>query len=391
MTTRLDDLFDVHDLEAAIDEGYVRAQQHPAYPFTIFNYTEKAAYERVWTPVTRQCRGLIADSNTSEIIARPFPKFFNHNETEAATLDFSEPVVVTDKADGSLGILYPTPAGWAIATRGSFASEQAQHATELFRRQYGDWTPPPGVTVLFEIVYPENRIVLDYGAMDDLILLGLVDIKTGQTLSAGASFLGVDWPGPVVESFPHASLADALAAEPRPNAEGLVVHLLTSDQRVKIKQADYVAMHRVVTGFTARRLWDRAAVHATLAAHPDMSIKRIAQNLRLDPVDAQAIVDAGADWVDTLRATAPEEFLAWIDRTIEAQREAAAALLAEVHATAERLAPLPRKTSAAELMQHPHRGLVFAALDGKPVTAQAWAAIYPAHEKPFWNRTEDTA
>lgn len=391
MTTRLDDLFDVFDLEAAIEAGFVRAQQHPEFPLTIFNYTEKAAYERMWTPVTRQCRGLIADSNTSEIVARPFPKFFNHNETEAAALDFNEPVVVTDKADGSLGILYPAPDGWAIATRGSFASEQAKHATELFRRRYGAWMPPPGVTVLFEIVYPDNRIVLDYGDMDDLILLGLVDIKTGQTLSAGASFLGIDWSGPVVEAFPHASLADALAAEPRTNAEGLVVHLLTSDQRVKIKQADYVAMHRVVTGFTARRLWERAAVHATLAAQPDMPIKRVAQNLRLDSAEAQAIVDAGADWVDTLRATAPEEFLAWIDGTIAAQQAAVTQILTEVHATAERLAPLPRKTAAAEVLQHPRRGLIFAALDGKPITAQAWAAVYPAHEKPFWNRTEDTA
>ena len=32
-----------------------------------------------------------------------------------------------------------------------------------------------------------------------------------------------------------------------------------------------------------------------------------------------------------------------------------------------------------------------AALDGKPITAQAWAAIYPAHEKPFWTRGEDAA
>ncbi|GHH57467.1 RNA ligase [Lentzea cavernae] len=391
MSTRLDDLFDILDLETAIDAGYVRAQQHPHLPLTIFNYTEKAAYERAWTPVTRQCRGLIADSNTSEIVARPFPKFFNHNETEAAALDFNEPVVVTDKADGSLGILYPTPTGWAIATRGSFVSDQAQHATALYRGKYGSWTPPPGVTVLFEIVYPENRIVLDYGATDDLILLGLVDIKTGQTLSAGAHFLGIDWPGPIVESFPHGSLAEALAAEPRANAEGLVVHLLTSDQRVKIKQADYVAMHRIVTGFTARRLWERNAVHATLAAHPDMPIKRVAQQLRLDPVEAHGIVDAGTDWLDALRAKAPEEFLAWIDATIRDQQHVAANLIAEVGATAEQLALLPRKDAAALLVDHPHRGLVFAALDGKPITAQAWASIYPAHERPFWTRTEDAA
>lgn len=351
---------------------------------------QAAAQPRMLAPILRVPKDVAPPITVDEIVARPLPKFFNSSEPEAASLDLSEPVVVTDKADGSLGILYPAADGWAVATRGSFTSEQAKHATELYRRKYSEWTPPPGITVLFEIVYPENRIVLDYGQMDDLILLGYVDIQTGQTLSA-APGLQLDWPGPVVEAFPYTSFTEALQAEPRPNSEGLVVHLLASDQRVKLKQSDYVAMHRIVTGFTARRLWERAAVHATHAAHPDMTAKRMGQNLKLDPADVQAILDAGADWVDTLRATAPEEFLAWIDNTIAAQRLTVDALLTAVHADAERLAPLPRAQAAAQLLDHPHRGLVFAALDGKPITAQVWAAIYPAHEKPFWNRTEDAA
>jgi putative RNA ligase len=41
------------------------------------------------------------------------------------------------------------------------------------------------MTVLVEIVYPANRIVLDYGGLDDLILLGAVDIATGRTFGPG--------------------------------------------------------------------------------------------------------------------------------------------------------------------------------------------------------------
>lgn len=37
--------------------------------------------------------------------------------------------------------------------------------------RYSAWTPPTGHTVLFEIIYPENRIVVDYGEMEDLVLL----------------------------------------------------------------------------------------------------------------------------------------------------------------------------------------------------------------------------
>ena len=385
---KLNDLFDQDQLAEMIREGYVRVQHHPTLPLSIYNYTEQAQYGRVWNPVTTTCRGLIVDSDTGEIVARALNKFWNHGEPAAAGVALDGPVVVTDKADGSLGILHPVPGGWAIATRGSFASEQAQHATALFNERYADWTPPEDVTVLFEIIYPTNRIVLDYGDMDDLILLGGIVTDTGAT--AHSSLLA-DWPGPRVEVFPYATLAEALAAEPRSNAEGLVVRFLRTDQRLKIKQADYVMLHRILTGFTARRLWERAAVHAAVTACPDMPVKRIAQHLHMSPADAQGIVDSGSGWLDQAREIAPEEFLDWISSTVAGFHDLVDPLLREVRALAARLAPLPRPQAAAQLAGHEHRGLVFSALDGRDITAQAWATIRPAHEMPFWNRTEDAA
>jgi RNA ligase len=143
-------------------------------------------------------------------------------------------VHVTDKADGSLGILYPLPSGgWAMSTRGSFASEQAAHATQVLNERYGDFQPAPGVTTLVEIVYPQNRIVLDYAGMDDLILLGGVEVATG-TVYDTASF--PDWTGPRTATFEAATLADALALEPRANAEGIVVRDLTTGAMIKIKR-----------------------------------------------------------------------------------------------------------------------------------------------------------
>ena len=41
---------------------------------------------------------------------------------------------------------------------------------------------------------------------------------------------------------------------PRPNAEGLVVHFITSDERLKLKQEWYVQQHRLLTGLTARQV-----------------------------------------------------------------------------------------------------------------------------------------
>src|SRR5882762_5876407 len=215
---KLDDLFDLTDFYGTVESGYVRVQQHPTLPFCIANYTEKAQYESAWTPVTRQCRGLIYDDEHN-VIARPYPKFFNYGDELAGQLDLDAPAIVTDKLDGSLGISYPTPDGLAVATRGSFASEQAKRATQILRDKYPGFQKASAAlsaTFLWEIVYPENRIVVDYGDTEDLILHGVIQNETGTEWPAWER--GLIWDGPHVETFEYRSLREALAAPPRDNA-----------------------------------------------------------------------------------------------------------------------------------------------------------------------------
>lgn len=252
----LDNLFGHGALDEAVTAGLVRVQQHPTLPYSIYNYTETCAYSRSWSPITVACRGLIARSTDGEVIARPFSKFWNHDEPESGdVITTGGPVTVTSKEDGSLGVLYPAGDGFAVATRGSFASEQAQHATHVWHDRYADhWTPPAGMTALFEIIYPANRIVLDYGALDDLILLGFVESATGDTF--GPDAIAHMWPGPVARTLPYASFAEALADEPGHGVEGYVVHFLDTDQRVKIKGEWYRTLHKIVTGLNARAVWE---------------------------------------------------------------------------------------------------------------------------------------
>jgi hypothetical protein len=102
----LGDLLDEAELASAITDGFVRRQVHPSMPLAILNYTERATYERAWTGVTRQCRGLIYDTRTGAVAARPFAKFFNYSEEPDIVLALDEPVTITDKLDGSMGALY---------------------------------------------------------------------------------------------------------------------------------------------------------------------------------------------------------------------------------------------------------------------------------------------
>ena len=256
---RLHDLVAPADLRAAREAKLINIRESDDGQ-RILNYTDAA----MWTPgawesaAVRQCRGLIIDADDM-VVARPWSKFFNHGQAEAGALDLHAPVEVTDKLDGSLGILHLDRLGRPrVATRGSFMSEQAIHATEVLRRDGEEPTVrwPHGFTPLVEIIYPGNRIVCDYGDRDELVLLGGVWIETGEYVGPSEAADLTDWEGSHAKTFEFPTLADALAAPPRAGAEGLAVRYLNESRIIKIKQGDYVALHRIVTGLSERTVWE---------------------------------------------------------------------------------------------------------------------------------------
>lgn len=393
--TKLDDLFDPAQLAQRISEKYVKAQYHPTLPLVIHNYTDKTMWDRAWDDVTRTCRGLVSRTDTGEIVARPWRKFFGYGDPAGPVFDLDQPVTVTDKADGSLGILVPVGDGeYEIATRGSFTSEQARHATALYRERYADqWQPPVGVTVLFEIVYPENRVVVGYNGLDDLILLGGVDTETGATIPRATFAEQVGWPGPAITVFPHRSLAEALAADPRPGMEGLVVHFHNDDEHLKLKQADYTAMHALLTRATARVLWRHLAVNAcTPVALNDHEY--LVRKLRTGPEDIAHVHAAGRNWLATFIEGVPDEFYEWVRTRVRELEDAVADLRGEINAAYSEIieqAGEDRAAFARLARPHPHFGALFSILDGRETETYLWSAVYPEHEHPFDTRGEDVA
>lgn len=360
----LDEILDTADLNKEIEAGYVRERLHPLdSDLAIYNYTEKAQYERRWNDVTKTCRGLITRNGKfgEEVIARPWPKFFNYGEHEADTLDLNASVEVLDKADGSLGILYPGPDGWSISTRGSFESEQAIHATDWIRRLMAvtGWMPRGGLTYLFEIVYPGNRIVVDYGDRDELILLGAVEKSTGRVLGP----VGLDWPRHSVEKFVtnNATLREALALPPRPNAEGFVIRFLDSGLMVKVKQEDYLRLHKLVTGLSERAVWEYLAEH---------------------------------DNIGGLLEQIPDEFHRWVldvaDGLLKAHCDIYACALADYYNVLNRLPDdFERGEYASLAKESRYPGLMFMLLDGRDTGAAIYQMIRPVGHRPMTNRNED--
>jgi len=154
----------------------------------------------------------------------------------------------------------------------------------------------------------------------------------------------------VVETFGYATFAEALAAPPRDGREGLVVHFTGADARVKIKYADYVRLHRLVTGLTARTVWE--------------------------------VLANGGD-LDALIAPLPDEFHTWVrgiaaDLTATVEAGAAAIEAAYTAIVADLPEGWGRKEFAARAVRSEHKFALFLRLDGKDYRPVLWQHARPA-------------
>lgn len=271
-------IFDVIDRDTfkkAIEDKYVKHQTHPDFPYTIYNYTDACTWDQAWDEATLNCRGLIVDDDAN-IIARGMPKFFNSDQEQAPTIGLDEKVIVSEKMDGSLGILYKLPDGSeAIATRGSFVSEQAIWATKWWNENRAPienyWRmgrPIDGLTFVFEVIYPNNRIVVDYEGKEGLVLLGAVVNSSGAFYPI-AELDGVE----CAPRYEFETWADVLASPQRVNSEGFVVQSAQTGDMVKVKYEDYKRLHKYMTRVTERHVWEclmeERDLEAEFAGAPD--------------------------------------------------------------------------------------------------------------------------
>lgn len=220
----------------------------------LFNYSAAAQFEDTWTPFECMCRGLIINQSTGEIVARPFDKFFNWNQ--GGRKASGHIVTVTEKIDGTLGILYRQRGDYRIATRGSFDGPQAIWATE-FLRDYYDLAVPDHLTLLFEIIYPDNRHVVDYGNREDLILLAARNRHTGDYLPFFPDLVAIADANcfhlPRTFSFNRVEDLLALAGEIDVHTEGWVVEF-SDGSRWKIKGDRYLELHKTISGLSFKRV-----------------------------------------------------------------------------------------------------------------------------------------
>jgi len=163
-------------LKENIDRWFVKVNKHPEEDIYILNYTNDCQLAYARDEVNMQCRGLILDQEWN-IIAKPFKKFFNRSEVKEKPTWM--PNYILEKVDGSLWIIYYYKWKRSLASRGSFDSKQAIKWNKMLSNI--DMTNcPTNYTYLVEIIYPENRIVVDYKWKSWLVYLWQVDRNTWE-------------------------------------------------------------------------------------------------------------------------------------------------------------------------------------------------------------------
>jgi RNA ligase len=319
--------------------------------FTVWCYTQEAVYTRAWDDVTLACRGLITGPS-GELVARPFRKFFNHGEPEAALED--GPFYAFDKMDGTLIVVGNYNDDAVVSTKGSFDTWHSEAARKLLL----GFVPPAGQTALFELIHPDNRIVIDYDGYEGLVLLGLIDNETGADVGLPEEGLDIGWHGDIVvrRNFNLKSMIETIK---RPEAgagrEGFVVVWPKSGQpwnRVKLKFESYIQLHGIYTGLTNRRVWEF---------------------LMSDSLDA--LIDMAPDELhDAITKCADDLMSAAEELEEEALRIASEA----------RLGFTTRKEAAEFILsktKRPVTGLTFKAYDGKSIRTEALRLVYPEASK----------
>ena len=391
-------------LERYHKDGLLHKQTHPTLDLTIWNYSPKVQYERLWDEITLQCRGLVTNSK-GVIVARPFKKFFNYEEYKPEEIP-NEDYVVYEKMDGSLGILFyyeyelsderryniwfnnnyetgmerffdpnnlpdydnsyyePTPktkGEWIFATRGSFTSEQSIKGKEILDRKHDYSALRKDNTYLFEIIYPENRIVVDYKGEEKLVVLGVIHTETGNEVPDSSLFFMQEGGWELVTVYKTWGEGyDILKEEISKDKEGYVLRF-RSGFRMKIKGEEYVRLHRILTNISNRDIWEYLKDNKPL---------------------------------DDLLEKVPDEFNDWVKSEVANFKEMYTITLTMAELTFIKfIKPEMSRKEAAEIIKTKDKSIqpiLFKKLDNKDYSDLIWKKLYPSYSKPFKKNNEES-
>lgn len=171
-------------MEMLVKEKLATCQVDESKLLRIFKYSKRTFWENRWgeSQSLLKARGLVLDLG-GNIISHPFDKVFNFGEQGTGlALAEDKPVVCVAKENGFLGIVsgHPTKRGELLAhTQGSFGGDFVEYLRHYVyqpkvRGAIAKYLSQNDVTLMFEVIHPEDPHIIEYPEADQgLWLLGV--------------------------------------------------------------------------------------------------------------------------------------------------------------------------------------------------------------------------
>lgn len=199
----------------------------------------------------------------------------------------------------------------------------------------------------------QNRIVVDYGDYEGLVLLGACDNVTGQEVDRSELEKLEGWE--IVKKYnTFGDDWETLKSKIDPNKEGYVVRF-RNGMRMKIKGDEYCRLHKILTNISNRDIWEHLKNNEPL---------------------------------DEILEKVPDEFYNWVKNTIIELTEQFNNIKLEVESDFKEL--INKKEFAEKIKDNPNKSFLFKRLDSysNQLNEMIWDSIYPDYSKPFKNEQE---
>lgn len=203
-----------------------------------------------------------------------------------------------------------------------------------------------------------NRIVVDYGDTEDLVLLGVIDTKTGKEESYGDMVNTYSDEFTIVKRYDELSNVDVreLRNLEEDNKEGFVIKF-SSDFRMKIKFEEYCRLHSIVTNVSNKTIWEYLKDNRSF---------------------------------EELLTRVPDEFYSWVEKTKKELEEAYKNIeLESVRFMSEAMSDMilkgetTKKDFALRVKNHKYSGIIFRMYEKKEYSYIIWKMIKPEYGRPF--------
>lgn len=258
--------------ESLASELAINAYSHPELPLVGFKYSQTESPKT--HPIVRNCRGIVLERGTWNVVAKPFCRFFNAGEDQENFRQFDwSNFTCTAKEDGSLIIVYRYRNEWHANTSGSFGLGNCGFSGRSWRDVFwrtarlGFTRLDSELTYIWELCTPHNKVIRIYPE-PRAYLLAAIETRSCRELSTAevdtiAARLGV----PTPERYRFSGMDDIAAflrkmEERDKTYEGVVIRGRRLDDpakedRYKIKTETYLALHRLLDNgnlFNPKRL-----------------------------------------------------------------------------------------------------------------------------------------